>query len=71
MSAISLAIQTFNNRVKVMNQTNSRQLALSADEARNLHADIFNLLATIADLQSKPTKIEQEPQEIRLDGGGF
>lgn len=71
MTGMSLAIQTFNNKVKTMNQTNSRQLSLSVEEARNLHSDIFNLLATIADLQAKPDQNNQTSQEISLDGGSF
>jgi hypothetical protein len=52
-----------------MNQTGSKQLALSAEEARNLHADIFNLLANIAELQAGPQQVTQAP--AGLDGGGF
>ena len=69
MQKLSLAIKNFNERVKVMNQTGSKQLALSADEARNLHADIFNLLANIAELQTSPESMP--PSGLSLDGGGF
>lgn len=70
MQALSLAITNFNNRIKTMNQTNSKQLVLNADEARNLHADIFTLLANIAELQSQP-EATVEPIQITMDGGGF
>jgi len=70
MQKLSLSIKNFNDRVKIMNQTGSKQLSLSAEEARNLHADIFNLLANMAELssqfQSPSTMIEGN-----LDGGGF
>lgn len=69
MQKLSLSIKNFNERVKVMNQTGSKQLALSADEARNLHADIFNLLANIAELQVQPDA--EQTASISLDGGGF
>ena len=69
MQKLSLSIKNFNERVKVMNQTGSKQLALSADEARNLHADIFNLLANIAELQTGPQTVVQTA--TGLDGGGF
>jgi hypothetical protein len=69
MQKLSLSIKNFNERVKVMNQTGSKQLALSAEEARNLHADIFNLLANIAELQVVPQQVVQAP--AGLDGGGF
>ena len=70
MSQLSIAIRNFNDRVKQMNQTGSRQLTLNSDEARNLHADIFNLLAIIAELQ-EPKQVVDEISDIMLDGGGF
>lgn len=71
MQALSLAITNFNNRIKTMNQTNSKQLILSAEEARNLHADIFALLANITELQTQPDLPAVEVTQISLDGGGF
>lgn len=56
----------------MMNQTNSRQLNLSAEEARNLHTDIFALLSNLAEMQSRPvTAAPQEVTQIGLDGGSF
>lgn len=69
MQKLSLAIKNFNERVKIMNQTGSKQLSLSADEARSLHSDIFSLLANIAESQKAPESAMTT--EIRLDGGGF
>ena len=70
MQKLSLSIKNFNDRVKVMNQTGSKQLSLSAEEARNLHADIFNLLAHVTELQTQPENT-QNVTAISLDGGGF
>ena len=69
MQKLSLAVKNFNERVKIMNQTGSKQLSLSADEARNLHADIFNLLANLAEMQSMPES--SQPTSLSLDVGGF
>jgi hypothetical protein len=69
MQKISIAIKNFNDRVRIMNQTGGKQIALSADEARNLHADIFNLLTNIAELQSHPEPLRST--QSNLDGGGF
>jgi len=69
MQKLSLAIKNFNDRVKLMNQTGSKQLQLSAEEARNLHADIFNLLANLAEMQN--TREPEQATNISLDGGGF
>lgn len=55
-----------------MNQTNSKELVLSAIEARNLHNDIFELLTQIADLAAIREK-EQENAVVKadMDGGHF
>ena len=52
-----------------MNQTNSKELVLSAMDARNLHNDIFELLTQIAVL----TEIKQEESvvNVEMDGGNF
>jgi hypothetical protein len=71
MQAISLAIRNFNDRVKQMNQTNSKQLVLSAEEARNLHNDIFSLLNNIAEIVSVPNQKEKSANSVSLDGGAF
>jgi hypothetical protein len=47
---LSLHLQKFNNRVKVLNQTNAKELVLSAAEARQLQADMFDLLTQIQGL---------------------
>jgi hypothetical protein len=60
----------FNDKVRVMNQTQSKQLVLSTQEARNLHADIFALLAQIAELADKPA-VEPVINQIGMDGGSF
>ena len=70
MNQLSIAIRTFNDRVKQMNQSSSRQLTLNSDEARNLHSDIFNLLAIIAELQ-QPKVTQEVINDVLLDGGGF
>lgn len=69
MEPVSLTIRKFNDKVKHMNQTNGKQLVLSAEEARNLHNDIFALLANITELVSKGE--EEEVVQITMDGGSF
>lgn len=70
MQPLSLALKNFNDRVKQMNQTGSKQLMLSAEEARNLHADIFILLANYAEAQST-TVSAVDNTSIGMDGGSF
>ncbi|NBP59412.1 hypothetical protein EBU71_23220 [bacterium] len=40
----------FNDKVRAMNQLQKKELMLSASEARNLQAEIFELLTQIAEL---------------------
>jgi uncharacterized protein YlxW (UPF0749 family) len=66
-------LDKFNNRVKVLNQTQSKNMTLTADEVRNLQTDIFDLLSAVASM-------EVELQQLRnavaasgatWDGGSF
>ena len=70
MEPLSLAIRTFNERVKQLNQTNGRQVVLSAQEARSLHNDIYALLANVAELSAQGGATDEVIQ-ISVDGGGF
>ena len=67
---LSLHVRMFNDKVRVMNQTQSKQIILTAVEARNLHADIFALLTHIAELSDKPVETPVVNQ-IGMDGGKF
>jgi len=71
MDNISIHIKNFNDKVKVMNQTNSKEIMLNANDARNLHSEIFALLAHIAELSSKLQVKTDDVVEISMDGGGF
>lgn len=66
---ITIHVKTFNDRVRAMNQTHSKDLTMSAADARNLQADIFNLLSLITELSSKPEAAKDV--QVVLDGGSF
>ena len=68
---LSLHLKKFNDRVKVMNQTNSRDLNLSAAEARQLQADIFDLLTKINDLVEVKQNTAEPTLQINLQGSKF
>ena len=70
MQSLSLALKNFNDRVKQMNQSGSKQLMLSAEEARNLHADMFILLVNFAEAQATVDPV-MDNVSIGMDGGGF
>ena len=60
----------FNDRVKAMNQSNGKILTLNSQEARNLHAEIYDLMATIANFTKDATNTGDDIV-INMDGGGF
>lgn len=69
---LSIHVRAFNEKVRIMNQTQKRDLVLTAQEARNLHADIFALLTHIAELSEQPgTDVAPSITTISMDGGGF
>ena len=70
---LSLHLKAFNNKVKVMNQSNARDMTLTKTEAQNLQADIFDLLALIADLTADQSDKPADAGVISvgMDGGGF
>jgi len=70
-SKLSIHVRNFNDKVSVMNQTQSKQLILTAQEARNLHTDIFALLAHIAELSDHTEPPVAAVPQIGMDGGSF
>ena len=69
---LSLHLKNFNDRIKVMNQTNGKELTLTPLEARNIHAGIFELLTKINDLTEFKKMQEQEALvSVEMDGGDF
>jgi hypothetical protein len=68
-SSLPLHVKNFNDKIRVMNQANAKILTLNAEEARSLHAEIYDLMAIIATLSSATDN--NATVEIRMDGGGF
>lgn len=60
-------VKLFNDKVRVLNQTNSKILTLNAQEARSLQAEIYDLLTRIAEL----TKDPETTVQVSMDGGTF
>lgn len=72
MTNVPFNIQKFNDKIRAMNQANSKSYTMTAGEARDLHADIFSLLDEIAKLANRLTQTKAENQiSISMDGGGF
>jgi hypothetical protein len=71
-SKLTIHLKLFNDKVKLMNQGNQKQLTLSAQEARNIHADLFDLLNHCATLsQSLSEKKVEEVVSVSMDGGSW
>ncbi len=73
-SQLSLHLKNFNNRVKVMNQTNAKDLTLTAADARNIHADIFELLTQIqslTEIRNQEDAKDNAAVTVEFDGGNF
>lgn len=69
MDHISIAMRTFNEKVRTMNQTNGKNLVLTVEHARSLHSDIFSLLTNIAELTAN---VAAPPApNTTMDGGKF
>ena len=65
-------LKMFNDKVKLMNQSQSKQLILSAQEARNLHADLFDLLNHCATISQKlQEKRQDDVVSVGMYGGSF
>lgn len=71
-SKLTLHLKMFNDKVKLMNQGNKKDLTLSATEARNIHADLFDLLNHCLTLSKQlNTKKQDEVISVGMDGGSF
>ena len=69
---LTLHLKMFNDKVKQMNNSQSKQLILSAQEARNLHADFFDLLNHCATISQKlQEKRQDDVVSVGMDGGAF
>ena len=70
MDNLPFHIKMFNDRVRAMNQGNGKVLTLNPQEARNLHAEIYDLMATIANLSNQQT-LGPSITTVSMDGGSF
>lgn len=70
---ITLHLRKFNDKVKLLNQSGQKQLVLTAQEAKSLHADILDVLAHCS-YQSKQIAMLQNQEQViqvAIDGGTF
>jgi hypothetical protein len=70
-SNLPLHIKKFNDKVKLMNQTNKQNLTLNANEARSLHNEIYELLAYCTKLSKTVMDSGETSTNVRMDGGNW
>jgi hypothetical protein len=66
----SFHVRLLNERVRTMNQSNAKFITLNAQEARSLQSEIYELMATIADLSASRDE-QTAPGGVAMDGGLF
>lgn len=75
MDNTTLHIRKFNDRVRMLNSSASKNLVLTAQEARSLNADIQDILAYCLMLNKRLEQLSQansqEVINITVDGGKF
>jgi len=64
-------VNTFNERVRTMNQLHKQELRLTSVEANSLLSDIFSILAAVTRLESELNNSQDQVVEVVVDGGGF
>jgi hypothetical protein len=69
---MSQHLQRFVDRVRGAEARGVRDLTMSMDDARDLHADLTRLLLELNELRTKQSQVEQEQViTVQMDGGKF
>lgn len=69
-TSLTPGLQKFCERVRVMNQSNSKNLVLTAAEARNIESDLVDLLLLISNLSSVQSR-QTDTVEIEIQSPAF
>lgn len=64
------SLAKFADKVRIMNQSQTQNLSLTANEARNIESDIMILLMQIVELQNRLLE-KDSVVEINLESPGF
>ena len=69
---MTIHLQKFVDRVRGQEARGARDLVMTINEARDLHADITRLLLVLQSLQEQQTKIANtEVVKVEIQGGSF
>ena len=69
---MTIHLQKFVDRVRGQEARGARDLIMTMNEARDLHADITRLLLTLQNLQQQQIKtVADETVKVEIQGGQF
>lgn len=68
---MSIHINKFIDRIKAANSKGLRDITMTANEARDLHADITKLLLVVEELREQTQSKDQTEVDIEVQGGSF
>ena len=69
---MTMHLQKFVDRVRGQEARGARDLIMTINEARDLHADITRLLLTLQSLQEQQTKTANaDVVKVEIQGGSF
>lgn len=69
-TSLTPGLQKFCERVRVMNQSNSKNLVLTAAEARNIESDLVDLLLLISNLSAVGSR-QTDTVEVEIQSPSF
>lgn len=68
--SLSPSLSKFCEKVRVMNQSQSKNLVLTSAEARNIESDVMELLLAVNELQAK-LLARSETIQVEIASPGF
>ena len=68
---MTIHLQKFVDRVRGQEARGARDLVMTMNEARDLHADITRLLLTLQNLQQQMKTAANETVTVEIQGGEF
>jgi hypothetical protein len=68
---MSLYITRFVDRLRSAESRGMKEVSMSLEDARNLHAELTKILARLEEVNTKPTEAVQEVIQVEIQGGKF
>jgi hypothetical protein len=68
---VSLHIAKFIERIRSNEHKGKRDLVITMQEAKDLHADITKLLLALEELRQAQDNTEDQVVEVKITGGNF